>query len=153
MRNQLQASRGRIRRLVSDTRKTWTRRQLRADQLQMFVARRGEKWACGVTLEVRPPNLTVDEAIAAEMCLVLSEATANAARHGGARRVEVLFERARDALFVSIADDGSGGGTGPVPYPASIGKRVEELGGSLAVARQGTGLALSITLPLVRLAA
>lgn len=153
MRNQLQAIQGRIRRLVNDTRETSTRRQLLADQLQMFVAPLGEQWACRVTLEVRPPNLTVDEAIAAEMCLVLSEATANAARHGGARRVDVLFERAREALVVSIADDGTGGAGELVPYPASIGKRVEELGGSLAVARRGRGLALSITLPLVRLAA
>lgn len=153
LRNQLQAIQARIRRLVSDNRERSTRRQLLADQLQMFVAPLGEQWGCDVTLRVEPPTLVVDETIAAEMCLALSEATANAARHGGARHVAVLFEREREGLVVSIADDGSGGGTGPVPYPASIGRRVEELGGSLAVARRGTGLALTITLPLVRLAA
>ena len=65
---------------------------------------------------------------------VVSEALANALKHGSPQRIDVRAARVDDRLVVTIADDGIGGA---VPQPgrglAGIGDRVAALDGDLSI--------------------
>ncbi len=65
---------------------------------------------------------------------VVSEALANALKHGGPTRIDVRAARMDDRLVVTVADDGAGGA---VPRPgrglAGIGDRVAALKGGLTI--------------------
>ncbi len=50
-----------------------------------------------------------------ELCLALSEATANAARHGTAKEVTIAIERRGKLLDVTIRDDGTGSNMEGIP--------------------------------------
>jgi signal transduction histidine kinase len=91
-------------------------------------------------------------ACAAELAACLSEAVANAARHGSATQVWVTWRRLRSGqVGLRVRDDG----TGPPPQGVREGhglrhvrQRVEALGGSFAVqASAGGGLAWRMRLP------
>jgi signal transduction histidine kinase len=148
----LQGHQTRIRHFVGETRTGSNRRHCLADQLQMFVEPLGSQWDCRVAIHIDPPGLEVGDRIATELCLALSEATANAARHGGAKEVTIAIWRRGKLLEVTICDDGTGSNAHGVPHPASLSNRIENLGGSVAVLPQGVGLSVRLEIPLERAA-
>ena len=82
---------------------------------------------------------------------MLAEAVANAARHGGASRIDVAIERANKYFYIKVRDNGRGYDS-PVRHehekPASIRKRVSALGGSLSVTSFPNRTELTIRVPV-----
>jgi signal transduction histidine kinase len=89
--------------------------------------------------------------IADQLSFMLTEAVANAARHGGASNIEVAMEKANGHLDINIRDNGRGfgclAGHKHEDQPASIRERVRALGGSLNVTSFPDGAELAIRVP------
>ena len=152
IRGTLQSHQARIRHFISETRTGANSKRCLADQLQMLVEPLGAQWGCNVVIRIDPPRLEVSDRIATELCLALSEATANAARHGAAKEVTIAIQRRGKLLDVTIRDDGVGGNLHGVPRPASLSNRVANLGGDMAVSVQDLGLCVRMEIPLERVA-
>jgi signal transduction histidine kinase len=120
------------------------------DQLQTLVIPLETQWDCTITLKVDPADLKVSAAMAAELCLALSEATANAVRHGAAREIAVAILYRDQKLTVSISDDGRRENLASTCVPYSLSNRVADLGGQLQVAEDTSGYALTMDIPLER---
>jgi len=94
-----------------------------------------------------------DDAQRENLVRIAREAVVNAARHGGARRIDINLTRRDGALQLSVTDDGCGIGTvsshrraGGLGLPA-MRARAEALGGRLTAARRtqgGTELAVIV---------
>ncbi|TPG43563.1 hypothetical protein EAH79_07395 [Sphingomonas koreensis] len=143
----LQQQQYRLRRLVTDTRAHRPHGGLLMEQLQTFAEPLGRQWNCRLELSVEPPQLRVSNSIATELCLALSEATANAARHGAAEKLTVSIVSEQDNLRIEFEDDGNGA-DGRAPLPRSMSERVAELGGTLIGTQRAIGHGLRMTLPL-----
>jgi signal transduction histidine kinase len=110
-----------------------------------------------VRWRLRPEDARAETAIAYDLLRIVSEATANAVRHGGARTVAVDVELDAGALRVTVGDDGRGFAfTGRLDHaalaarnlgPKSLLWRVTGRGGSLAVESGVEGARLEIVLP------
>ena len=119
----------------------------------------GQYWNCTTSLSVAPPDVQVPHALAVQLSLLLSEAVANAVRHGGASNVDVVMAKAEGQLVISVRDNGKGFNgqrteeAPQEPVVADIGvtslrERVCALGGSLTVSSYPTGAELAIRLPV-----
>jgi signal transduction histidine kinase len=148
IRDTLQGHQTRIRHFIGETRAGSNRKRCLADQLQMFVEPLGSQWGCRVAICIDPPELKVSDRVATELCLALSEATANAARHGGAKEVTIAIQRRGKLLDVTIRDDGTGNNLHGVPRSASLSDRIENLGGNMAVSLEDLQLCVSMEIPL-----
>ncbi|HSR99525.1 MAG TPA: two-component regulator propeller domain-containing protein [Kofleriaceae bacterium] len=87
-----------------------------------------------------------------QLFLILKEAIHNAARHAGARRVDIAIARADGALAATVCDDGCGfdaGTPGEGNGLASMRARAEKAGGALRVESGATGTRVIVRLPLV----
>jgi signal transduction histidine kinase len=94
----------------------------------------------------------VTRRLTAEIVQLISEATANAVRHGFANRLQVSAESVNGRLQLEIQDNGRGW-TGPVQDlkevgPKSLQNRVSDLGGSLTLRNSSKGVCLAIEIPL-----
>lgn len=116
-------------------------------QLLTLVEPLAAQWSCRIEVSVDPEDLQVSDACAAELCLALSEATANAVRHGSASVLTVGVDARRGDLHVEIADDGCGL-DGRAALPQSLCERMAELGGALAATDSTHGYRLHLTLPI-----
>src|SRR3546814_9226218 len=102
-----------------------------------------------IDLVLDPPDMEVPCWIVHEISQIISEATANAVRHGGATHVCVTLTRSRGELEFCISDNGSGMQKAGSPRrPQSLTARVADLGGRLTIRRFAPGLDLRIDLPL-----
>lgn len=141
-----------------------TRREMKNFNLHHQLRRETEKlerqWDCVVILSVTPEDTTVGQKLAQQIRLLLAEAVANGAKHGGAKQVQVAVERASDALQVHISDNGRGIKELAGIYhrnelvalgfaPKSISDRVTELGGDFSLSSSSDGVALHIILPCI----
>jgi signal transduction histidine kinase len=105
--------------------------------------------AIPVDLDVRT-TVRFAEPIEVAAYFVASEALANAAKHSGATRIDLVLEHRDDSLVLSVRDDGvggadPGGGSGLV----GLRDRVEALGGSISVeSPQGAGTRITAELPV-----
>lgn len=152
VRAMLEGHQARIRHFVGEARNGPTREGRLADHLQMFVEPLGLQWGCRVEIHIDPPDLEVGETIATELCLALSEATANAVRHGAASTIMIAIRRRGAALNVTIRDDGRANAVAGTPQPASLKGRIDNLRGDLTVSLQDPGLCVRLEIPLVRVA-
>ena len=121
------------------------------NDLQQVVEDAGRYWNCTTSFSVAPESTTIAQALGNELSFILAEAVANAARHGGASRVDVAIEKANEYLCLKIRDNGKGY-SHPIrcehEKPASIRKRVSALAGSLNVETFSNGTELAIRVPL-----
>ncbi|WP_052757494.1 sensor histidine kinase [Sphingobium chungbukense] len=144
------AQQRRIRLFVEDGRKLAALRPLSAS-LSQNVNELCDQWGCDIGLTVTPPDMEATARVHRELAQLLSEATANAVRHGGATRLNVELSRIDHGLSLCIADNGCGmivGESDDPPRPRSLRTRVEDMDGSLAITRYAPGLALRIEMPL-----
>lgn len=92
-----------------------------------------------VEIKDTPPE-RYPEGVEAAVYFVVSEALTNAAKHSGARRVEVSVHRESNLLFVEIRDDGLGGAApGNGSGLMGMADRVAVLGGKLEIASPSQG--------------
>jgi signal transduction histidine kinase len=93
-----------------------------------------------------------------QLSLMLAEAIANAARHGGASNIDVVIEKGDASLAINVRDNGKGFSAQPTQDAhrelaiapvgaASLHERVCALGGSLTVSSSPTGAELAIRFP------
>jgi Signal transduction histidine kinase len=140
----------RIRMFVEGSRNLTTIRPL-SSSLSQNVNDLCDQWGCEIGLTVTPSDMEAPPAIHRELSQLLSEATANAVRHGGATRLNVKLSRVGHGLSLSIADNGCGmmiEDGEETPWPRSLHARVEDMDGSLAITRYAPGLAMLIEVPL-----
>jgi signal transduction histidine kinase len=80
----------------------------------------------------------------------VAEALANVAKHAGARSAKVTVVVRKDALAVTITDDGKGGAHQAKGHGlAGLAERIEGAGGTLAVSdAEGGGTVVEVALPL-----
>lgn len=108
---------GKLRRVVSQTNQgindlIWDLRQvsdrstLRASL--MAVAERARDMGLQVSLDMDPIDIGARKLVIREVPFIVQEAITNAAKHGGARNIEISVKGASGALELHIADDGSG---------------------------------------------
>jgi len=101
-----------------------------------------------VEISVSPPERYPDD-VEAAVYFVVSEALANAAKHSGAKRVDVSVRRVGTRLLVDVRDDGAGGAT-PVDGSGLTGMtdRVAVLGGVVKVTSPpGAGTSVQAEIP------
>jgi signal transduction histidine kinase len=101
-----------------------------------------------VEIKDTPPE-RYPESVEAAVYFVISEALTNAAKHSGARRVQVSVRQEGDRLRIEVQDDGLGGAT-PGNGSGLIGMadRVAVLGGKLEVASpSGAGTLVHAEIP------
>jgi len=85
-----------------------------------------------------PLDLAVSEDLAADLLAVLREAISNAARHAGARRVELALSAADNELVVEVVDDGRGlGASTRRSGLANLARRAQRHGGTFEVSAAG----------------
>lgn len=148
----LQEQQRRIRRFVDDAHpKSSDEPQLLKERLEAFSGALSAQWSCIITIDVRPPGIMAPNSIIAALCQIVSEATANAARHGQADRMDVVIKAAAPGLDIAISDNGRGlaelnpaGSAGP----QSIRARVADLSGQFQLLPSRRGLMMRIFLPL-----
>ena len=127
--------------------------------LQRQLEETARYWNCTASLSVAPPDAKVPEALAVQLSLMLAEAVANAVRHGGASKVDVVMEMAEGQLVTNVRDNGKGFDVQPTQDPdqklvmagigaASLHERVCTLGGSLTVSSSPKGAELAIRFPV-----
>ncbi|MCJ8159140.1 sensor histidine kinase [Sphingomonas sp. LaA6.9] len=148
----LQEQQRRIRRFVESTRPSSDPEQheLRA-QLDAIAYPLNRQWHCALDIDVSPADLMVSSKLSSEICQMVSEATANAARHGDAHNIRIAVRSSGKNLRLSICDDGkgmSGAGSTSVAEPQSIRARVDDLGGQFRLDTSGPGLTMHIRLAL-----
>jgi signal transduction histidine kinase len=89
-------------------------------------------------------ELELDPGEREEIVRIAREAVVNAARHGGARRVDICLERRDADLHLTVLDDGCGISTAALHKAHGFGlptmrARAEILGGRLTAARRARG--------------
>lgn len=117
-----------------------------------------EQWGTRVNVETGGVDPHVGGMLGQETFRIVQEAVTNAARHGGASRVDVTLRTTGDVLILDVADNGTGlpmrgrmslsemieKGIGP----SSLGERVAALNGRGVAESSEEGLRLEIELPL-----
>ena len=111
------------------------------DVLDDYVSRMEDVAGCEVAFAATPDDAdwgAVPDAAALEIYRIAQEAVANAVKHSGARRVDVLLVKAGGDVTLTVADDGEPPAT---KRGAGIGRRTmrqraEAAGGKLTVERR-----------------
>lgn len=122
-------------------------------ELSTDVERDGEAFGIEVALDVRSDDsaLLVSAVERHTLRRVAREAMTNALKHGGSRAVRCRIELARGGVTLSIeSEQGNGSSEAGTGRGLAIAKRrVEQLGGSIAVARRAEGaMVLEASFPL-----
>jgi signal transduction histidine kinase len=100
-----------------------------------------------VTLDAKDAP-AIQDRLAAQAFQLVTEGISNVCKHTRARSASVVLALENGHLAIDIANPGDGLGT-PLPFkPRSIGERVHELGGTLAVECDVRGTLLRIRLPI-----
>ncbi|HEX6096265.1 MAG TPA: sensor histidine kinase [Thermoanaerobaculia bacterium] len=132
-------------------------RTILTHELQRMRERYALEWGLEVTLDARaaadmPPRL------AHELCRLVNESLANAAKHGGATRAEIGLTADAGRIQVRIADNGRGfafegrydldaldrGASGP----RSLKERIRALDGTLVVESSPGGATIEAAIPV-----
>jgi signal transduction histidine kinase len=128
-------------------------------ELQRIIVHAARQWGCATSLSGQPQDAVVPAALGSHLSFLVSEAIANAVRHGRASSIRVGFCRTAEDLQLEIVDNGRGFNGVAFDYdekelaasgmgPVSLRERVRELGGSLRVRSAGAGVEIKIRLPL-----
>jgi PAS domain S-box-containing protein len=147
-----------IRRLVLDLRPLVLDDLGLADAVEAMLQRVAERtgWTTELRIDVLPR--TLPPAIETASFRIVQEAVTNAARHAGARAVEVGLKQDGDRLVATIRDDGRGFDLASMRTPqmrrahfglVSMSERATLAGGSIAIeSSPGNGTTVRVTLPL-----
>jgi signal transduction histidine kinase len=128
-----------------------------AATLRPLADRLARQWGIELSVDDAGGPVLVDSRLETEIHNLVREAAANAARHGGARRVAVALAAGEHQLQLDISDDGCGlAERGRFRHadiaaarigPRSIFDRVQQRGGTLDIESGADGMRLSILIP------
>src|SRR3989475_658269 len=128
-------------------------------RLRLMAQRLEDVWGLRVGIELEELNGAADH-LAYDICHLVQEALANAARHAGASAVRVTLAGRDGGVDIVVADNGRG-----FPFqgdfdhetlnarqlgPVMLKERVDSLGGTLAIHSSPSGARLDIRLPYPR---
>ncbi|MGF7163658.1 signal transduction histidine kinase [Rhodoligotrophos appendicifer] len=123
-----------------------------ADQVRRFSSILAKQWECQIETTIKPEDFIVDQIFCSQILLLISEATANAVRHGRAKFVDLRIEKDGTNLHLCVRDNGRGlidTPSKPIEFePQSLKSRVRDLGGRLTFSPRDYGIELTIALPL-----
>jgi len=148
-----------LRAIVRELRPHDTRdgRAIVAQELQRMRERFPMEWGLDVQIELAGP-VDVSARVAHELCRIVNESLANAARHGGASRAIVTVAPTNGAVDIRVDDNGRGFafegrhdlaslerlGQGP----RTLKERVRSLSGALMVASSRSGASIEVHIPM-----
>lgn len=122
------------------------------EQLDLLLRTLERQWKCRLNATVAPPGLRLPGSLSLHVFQLISEAIANAARHGQASEVAIAISASDQHVSIRIRDDGTGMPTGNkgavVAKPRSIRKRVADLDGTLDLSSIPGHTQLSIRIPV-----
>lgn len=129
-----------------------------ADRLLSMAQRFRKQWALEIESEVAPIVHLLPPVLRHEIYGIVSEAVANAAKHGEARRVTVAVGVEASDICIDITDDGRGfpfNGRYDLPAmmamkrgPVTLKERVSSLGGEMTIDSSPGAVKLEIRVPL-----
>ena len=118
--------------------------------LQALAVRLSRQWDISCEFSARSADRMIPTRLRLDAHQLTREAVANAVRHASAKSVTIELGALPDALTLDIVNDGAEFKRrgGRIEMPASLMERVEQVGGTLDMAR-GMGVTkLSISLPI-----
>ena len=121
------------------------------EELSALAQRLGRQWSVECSIRSTSDRASVPIGLQLDLQHLLREAVANAVRHGGAKRVEVLVDVDQDRLTLQVKDNGSGfpPAKGKVRVePRSLNERVERAHGSLSLFSKPGSTSIIMSLPL-----
>jgi signal transduction histidine kinase len=106
----------------------------------------------GIRCRVRATELRVGRVVGTGLFRAVQECLTNVARHAGARAVDIQIRRDREALILTVRDDGHGITAEAAESPTSLGLRgIQEraalLGGACSVRGGAEGTVVTVTVP------
>jgi signal transduction histidine kinase len=104
------------------------------------------QWKCEIHLEVYPSEAAVTAQRQLQLRLIVSEAVANAVKHGRATRVD-LSVGIEGVVSLAVQDNGQVGQAQSTETPYSIVRRVQDAGGTCTFQRNDVGGLLTATIP------
>ena len=140
----------RIRKYVERNRDADLNEDMLIDEVLELTARVLErKWGCSMSVGTPPTQRRLPKWLIYEINQLLSEATANSIRHGCATHINLSARIERQALVLTIEDNGQGiAGLSPLKFPLSLKSRVAHLGGRVAIENLCPGLRVAMSLPI-----
>lgn len=126
---------------------------LLAEKLNVLLRTLERQWKCRLHATVEPAQLNLPGSLALNIYQLVSEATANAVRHGKATSISVDIRQSADDFCIDIQDDGIGMPTAKggaiAAEPSSIRRRVSDLDGALDIQSAPGRTHLAIRIPYV----
>jgi signal transduction histidine kinase len=132
-------------------------RTILMDELQRMRERYALEWGLEVDVDAGAIG-TMPARFAHELCRVINESLANAARHGGATRANIAVALDDGHIHVRVSDNGRGFSfVGRYDLdaldrerrgPGSLKERIRSLGGSLVVDSAPTGATIEAQIPM-----
>lgn len=118
--------------------------------LRQIAGRLGRQWQLDCRFDSAPAEAGIPIKLHLDLQQLLREAVANAARHGGARKVEAKLSLDQDNVVLEVADDGRGfeNKESDEPRPWSLKERVDRAGGSMLIVTATGRTVVSVTLPI-----
>jgi signal transduction histidine kinase len=157
----LSAQQQQLRSFVTEALQRWPRAEPVAlkGELGQILRDIERDWNCATALNVEPESAAVDGDLQLQLRLLITEAAANAVRHGQARQIGVAVTRKSTTLSLNIRNDGRplAGLEGQFDQhelvrrnagPVSIRNRVAALHGQMMLSSSESGVELAIELPL-----
>lgn len=114
--------------------------------LSLLAERLGRQWDIVCTFTASA-DLPVSLDMERELNQMIREGVANAVRHGGADRVDIVVEAAQAGLVVEIIDNGGLGAEGQVS-PRTLTERAKAMGGNLQARTRAAGTRVRLELPM-----
>lgn len=109
-----------------------------AEGLRRQIERFRVFYRLDVTLDM-PPDLEVDERLAAELVSMVGEGLSNIGRHTDARKASIRLSSIDGEVVLHIADHGAGRADWRPFTPVSLMRRAERLRGRVEIAPQASG--------------
>jgi signal transduction histidine kinase len=154
-RDLLRIEQHRIRRYV-DLMRSANSEESPLDALRPTLEEAARTWGCNLLLEFVPASAMLSRKLLNQLSLMLSEAIANAVRHGHARAIEIVIWRGANTQ-IKVRDDGHGfpaaaGSHHPHDVaddnlPRSLHSRALDLGGQLRISTSSSGTEVYFDLP------
>ncbi|MBT2132836.1 hypothetical protein KK137_00685 [Croceibacterium sp. LX-88] len=120
-----------------------------ASELRVLVGRLANQWAIDVEIEEIDLPTKLPRGVLENVEQLVSEATANAVRHGAARQVLVRLSGDSEKLALVIRDDGKGLAEEKLDTgSSSLRSRLEKFGGSMSIGRAFPGLEITMNIPM-----